>query len=113
MANMEHRQPRWSSSDAGGGGIPSWPQIVGLITVIGGLFWGSRVLVTQDQLEAVESRVSTAATLVLSQSKEDHAELWRELEKRERNAFRQKNWSDAKKWIEAEIKRLDQRIDTK
>lgn len=79
--------------------------MVGLVTIALGLLWGSRTLVTQEELNARLSEIR-------EQKERAHSAIWKELDQRESKAFRQNDWDNARLWIQSEFRRLEEMINT-
>ena len=102
MGNRSNRSVRESDNPGvslGGGWILDWRSLVGITSIIAGLFAGSRLLVTQDDLIRVEAKLEARAA-------ERDNRLWAELARRDSTAYRMKDWLASRDWIIAEHERL-------
>ena len=93
------REPDNPGVSLGGRWILDWRSLVGITSIIAGLFAGSRLLVTQDDLLRVEAELEAHAT-------ERDSRIWAELARRESIAYRMKDWQASRDWIIAEHERL-------
>lgn len=88
-----------------------WRVLVGLISIVSGVFVGSRTVVTQQDLRASEAVTAGYITELSRDATKDRAEIgariekiWAELQRREAEAFRQKDAALLKELLQQEIR---------
>ena len=88
-----------------------WRVLVGLVSIVSGVFVGSRTVVTQQDLRAAEALAAAGRAEIVRDSTQDHAaiaarieRIWEELSHREAQAFRQKDAALLKELLQQEIR---------
>ena len=80
--------------------LPAGLGLSGVLALVSAVFLASRAIVTQDDLIAAQ----------LANSNE-RLKIWAELNDRERNSFRQRDWVPEKKIIELQMRDLERSIE--